>query len=29
MLPHNGGPGFFGRMGRGLSRLVSWLDPFR
>ncbi len=28
-LPHNGGPGFFGRMGRGLGRLVSWLDPFR
>ena len=29
VLPHNGGPGFFGRMGRGLRRLVSWLDPFR
>ncbi len=29
VLPHNGGPGFFGRMGRGLGRLVSWLDPFR
>ena len=29
VLPHNGGPGFFGRMGRGLNRLVSWLDPFR
>jgi sigma-E factor negative regulatory protein RseB len=29
VLPHNGGPGFFGRIGRGLSRLVSWLDPFR
>jgi sigma-E factor negative regulatory protein RseB len=28
-LPHTGGPGFFGRMGRGLGRLVSWLDPFR
>jgi sigma-E factor negative regulatory protein RseB len=28
-LPHTGGPGFFGRMGRGLRRLVSWLDPFR
>jgi sigma-E factor negative regulatory protein RseB len=28
-LPHHGGPGFFGRMGRGLGRLVSWLDPFR
>jgi sigma-E factor negative regulatory protein RseB len=29
VLPHNGGPGFFGRMGHGLGRLVSWLDPFR
>ena len=29
VLPHNGGPGFFGRIGRGLSRLVSSLDPFR
>jgi sigma-E factor negative regulatory protein RseB len=29
VLPHTGGPGFFGRMGRGLSRLVSWCDPFR
>jgi sigma-E factor negative regulatory protein RseB len=29
VLPHNGGPGFFGRMGRGLGRVVSWLDPFR
>ncbi|MGD0927108.1 MAG: sigma-E factor regulatory protein RseB domain-containing protein [Streptosporangiaceae bacterium] len=29
VLPHNAGPGFLGRMGRGLSRLVSWLDPFR
>src|SRR5580704_7769649 len=28
VLPHNGGPGFFGRMCRGLRRLVSWLDPF-
>jgi sigma-E factor negative regulatory protein RseB len=29
VLPHNGGPGFFVRMGHGLSRLVSWCDPFR
>ncbi len=29
VLPHNGGPGFFGRMRRGLGRLVSWLNPFR
>ncbi len=29
VLPRNGGPGFFGRMRRGLGRLVSWLDPFR
>ncbi len=29
VLPHNGRPGFFGRMRHGLSRLVSWLDPFR
>ena len=29
VLPHNAGPGFLGRMGRGLSRLVSWLNPFR
>jgi sigma-E factor negative regulatory protein RseB len=28
-LPHNAGPGFLGRMGRGLRRLVSWLNPFR
>jgi sigma-E factor negative regulatory protein RseB len=28
-LPHNAGPGFFGRMGRGLHRLISWLNPFR
>jgi len=28
VLPHNGGPGFFGRIGHGLSRLVSWVDPF-
>jgi sigma-E factor negative regulatory protein RseB len=29
VLPHSTGPGFFGRMGRGLHRLVSWLNPFR
>jgi sigma-E factor negative regulatory protein RseB len=29
VLPHNGGPGFFVRMCHGLSRLVSWCDPFR
>jgi sigma-E factor negative regulatory protein RseB len=28
-LPHNAGPGFLGRMGRGLRRLISWLNPFR
>ena len=29
VLPHNAGPGFVGRMGRGLGRLISWLNPFR
>jgi sigma-E factor negative regulatory protein RseB len=29
VLPHNAGPGFFGRIGRGLHRLISWLNPFR
>ncbi len=29
VLPHNARPGFLGRMGRGLHRLISWLDPFR
>jgi len=29
VLPHNGRPGFLGRMGRGLRRLISWLNPFR
>lgn len=29
VLPHNARPGFLGRMGRGLRRLVSWLNPFR
>ena len=29
VLPHNSaGPGFLGRMGRGLGRLISWLNPF-
>jgi sigma-E factor negative regulatory protein RseB len=28
VLPHNARPGFLGRMGRGLGRLVSWLNPF-
>jgi sigma-E factor negative regulatory protein RseB len=27
-LPHNARPGFLGRMGRGLGRLISWLNPF-
>jgi len=29
VLPHNSRPGFLGRMGRGLHRLTSWLNPFR
>jgi hypothetical protein len=29
VLPHNAGPGFFGRMARGLHRMISWLNPFR
>ncbi len=28
VLPHNTRPGFLGRMGRGLGRLISWLNPF-
>ena len=28
MLPDNARPGFLGRMGRGLGRLISWLNPF-
>jgi sigma-E factor negative regulatory protein RseB len=28
-LPHNAQPGFFTRLGRGLRRLASWLNPFR
>ena len=29
VLPHNARPGFLGRMGRGLGRMVSSLNPFR
>ena len=28
VLPHSSRPGFLGRMGRGLGRLISWLNPF-
>ena len=28
VLPHNARPGLLGRMGRGLGRLISWLNPF-
>jgi sigma-E factor negative regulatory protein RseB len=28
-LPHQAEPGFWGRMRRGMLRLVSWLNPFR
>jgi sigma-E factor negative regulatory protein RseB len=28
-LPHDAGPGFWGRIGRGLGRLASWVNPFR
>jgi sigma-E factor negative regulatory protein RseB len=28
-LPHNAQPGFFARVGRGLHRLASWVNPFR
>ena len=27
-LPHQAEPGFWGRMKRGVSRLLSWLNPF-
>ncbi|HEV2452606.1 MAG TPA: hypothetical protein VGS62_11855 [Streptosporangiaceae bacterium] len=27
-LPHDRSPGFWGRMKRGLKRLLSWVDPF-
>jgi sigma-E factor negative regulatory protein RseB len=28
-LPHDSPPGFWGRIGRGLGRIVSWANPFR
>lgn len=28
-LPHDSGPGFWGRIGRGIRRLGSWANPFR
>jgi sigma-E factor negative regulatory protein RseB len=28
-LPHSGSPGFWGRLGRGFRRLISWANPFR
>ena len=28
VLAHDARPGFLGRMGRGLGRLLSWLNPF-
>jgi sigma-E factor negative regulatory protein RseB len=28
-LPHDAGPGFWGRIGRGMRRLGSWANPFR
>jgi hypothetical protein len=28
-LPHQARPGFWKRMGRGVHRLLSWMDPFR
>jgi len=28
-LPYNAPPGFWGRLSRGLHRLVSWANPFR
>jgi len=28
-LPHDGPPGFWKRMSRGLARLASWANPFR
>ena len=28
-LPHDGGPGFWGRISRGVKRLLSWVNPFR
>jgi sigma-E factor negative regulatory protein RseB len=28
-LPHDAGPGFWGRMAKGMRRLASWANPFR
>jgi sigma-E factor negative regulatory protein RseB len=28
-LPHSSEPGFWGRLGRGFRRLLSWANPFR
>jgi hypothetical protein len=28
-LPHQGRPGFWGRMNRGMHRMLSWINPFR
>jgi sigma-E factor negative regulatory protein RseB len=28
-LPHDAGPGFWGRIARGMRRLASWANPFR
>jgi sigma-E factor negative regulatory protein RseB len=28
-LPHNAGPGFWGRISRGMRRMASWANPFR
>jgi sigma-E factor negative regulatory protein RseB len=28
-LPHQGEPGFWDRIKRGLRRLLSWVNPFR
>ena len=28
-LPHQGRPGFWGRMDRGMHRVFSWINPFR
>jgi sigma-E factor negative regulatory protein RseB len=27
-LPHQGRPGFWGRMNRGMRRMLSWINPF-
>ena len=28
-LPHDAGPGFWGRIAKGMGRLASWANPFR